>query len=113
VVGEQGLTLSGGQRQKIAIARAILRDPSILILDEATSMVDAESERQIGEALAAFATGRTCLIVAHRLATVARADRIVVMEAGRIADVGGHHELLERCATYRLLARTQLAPSAA
>ncbi len=110
-VGEQGLTLSGGQRQRIAIARAILRDPAILILDEATSMIDAESERAIGEALKQFAEGRTCLVVAHRLNTVERADRIVVMDEGRIVDIGAHAELLERCALYQSLTNTQLRRS--
>jgi ABC-type multidrug transport system fused ATPase/permease subunit len=107
-VGEQGLTLSGGQRQRIAIARAILRDPAILILDEATSMIDADSEGKIAEALDEFAHGRTCLIVAHRLSTVVSADQIVVMDQGRIVDVGRHEELLGRCATYRLIAERQL-----
>lgn len=110
-VGEQGLTLSGGQRQRLAIARVILRDPAILILDEATSMIDADSESRIGEALARFASGRTTLVVAHRLSTVVSADRIVVMEGGRVADQGTHAELLRRCETYRLLARTQLVGS--
>lgn len=110
-VGEQGLTLSGGQRQRLAIARVILRDPAILILDEATSMIDADSESRIGEALAQFSAGRTTLVVAHRLSTVVSADRIVVMESGRIADQGSHAELLHRCETYRLLARTQLVGS--
>ncbi|MCC6428127.1 MAG: ABC transporter ATP-binding protein [Phycisphaerales bacterium] len=108
VVGEQGLTLSGGQRQRIAIARAILRDPAILILDEATSMVDADSEAAINEAITRFGKGRTCLIVAHRLSTVLSADLIVVMDQGRIVDHGGHSELLERCATYRLIAQRQM-----
>ncbi|MEM9065406.1 MAG: ABC transporter ATP-binding protein [Planctomycetota bacterium] len=108
-VGEQGLTLSGGQRQRIAIARAILRDPSILILDEATSMVDAESEQEIATALAEFGAGRTCLIVAHRLATVLNADRIVVLDQGRISDMGKHEELLDRSEVYRQIAHNQLA----
>jgi subfamily B ATP-binding cassette protein MsbA len=107
-VGEQGLTLSGGQRQRIAIARAILRDPAILILDEATSMIDADSEAQIGAAIADFTEGRTCLIVAHRLSTVMGADRIVVMDAGRIVDQGTHAQLLDRCPVYRLIAKNQL-----
>jgi ABC-type multidrug transport system fused ATPase/permease subunit len=107
-VAEQGASLSGGQRQRLAIARAILRDPSILILDEATSMIDADSEAKIAEAVREFAKGRTCLIVAHRLATVVNADRIVVMDEGRIVDVGRHAELMTRCATYRLIAEHQL-----
>ncbi len=107
-VGEQGLTLSGGQRQRIAIARAILREPAILILDEATSMVDAESEEHIGEVLRDFCEGRTTLVVAHRLRTVLSADRIVVMAAGKIVDTGTHEELLGRCPLYRQLAVSQL-----
>jgi ABC-type multidrug transport system fused ATPase/permease subunit len=107
-LGEQGLTLSGGQRQRLAIARAILRDPAVLILDEATSMIDAESEARIGQALRDFARGRTCLVVAHRLSTVVNADRIVVMNAGQIVDTGTHAELLERCPLYQDLARHQL-----
>lgn len=109
VVGDQGLTLSGGQRQRISIARALLRDPTILILDEATSMIDSESEALIARAISEFARSRTCLVVAHRLATVVNADRIVVMDAGRVADVGRHEELLGRCPLYRDLARHQLA----
>ena len=108
LLGEGGSGLSGGQRQRLCIARAVLRDPSILILDEATSMIDADSEQKIAEALAEFSRGRTCLIVAHRLSTVVHADRIVVMNQGRIEDVGRHAELLERSATYRLIASTQL-----
>lgn len=107
-VGEQGLTLSGGQRQRVAIARAILRDPAILILDEATSMIDADSEAKIVAALADFSRGRTSLIVAHRLSTVLGADRIVVMDQGRVVDQGSHADLLSRCATYRVIAERQL-----
>ncbi|MDX2146912.1 MAG: ABC transporter ATP-binding protein [Planctomycetota bacterium] len=107
-VGEQGLTLSGGQRQRLAIARAMLRDPAILILDEATSMIDADSEAKIAEALQEFSRGRTSLIVAHRLSTVISADRIVVMDQGRIVDVGRHGELMKRCTVYRSIAERQL-----
>lgn len=110
-VGEQGLTLSGGQRQRLAIARAILRDPAVLALDEATSMIDADSEARITEALADFSRGRTTLVVAHRLSTVVNADRIVVLDAGRVADEGTHEELLGRCELYRQLARHQLVPA--
>jgi ATP-binding cassette subfamily B protein len=110
-VAEQGLSLSGGQRQRLAIARAILRNPAILILDEATSMIDAESEHLIGEAIADFTKGRTCLIVAHRLSTVVQADRIVVMDQGKIVDIGRHSELLTRCSVYQRLVRTQLVGS--
>ena len=113
VVGERGATLSGGQRQRLAIARAILRDPSILILDEATSMIDADSEAKIAQAISEFTRGRTCLIVAHRLSTVLGADRIIVMEHGRVVDEGVHEELLERCTTYRLIATRQLVPAQA
>ncbi|MEM0984567.1 MAG: ABC transporter ATP-binding protein [Planctomycetota bacterium] len=108
IVGESGLTLSGGQRQRLAIARAILRDPAILILDEATSMIDAESEAQINDALAELRVGRTTLIVAHRLSTVLSADRIVVLDEGQLVDHGTHAELLERCDVYKRLAERQL-----
>lgn len=111
VVGEQGLTLSGGQRQRLAIARAVLRDPAILILDEATSMIDADSEAAINDAINQFGRGRTCLIVAHRLSTVLNADLIVVMDQGRIVDSGRHAELLERCPEYRLIAHRQMQAS--
>ncbi|USN98714.1 MAG: ABC transporter ATP-binding protein [Phycisphaeraceae bacterium] len=111
VVGERGLTLSGGQRQRIAIARAILRDPAILILDEATSMIDADSEAQITAALAEFSAGRTTLVVAHRLSTVINADRIAVLDKGKLVDSGTHAALLDRCAVYRQIAERQLIPA--
>ena len=107
-VGEQGLTMSGGQRQRLAIARAILRDPAILILDEATSMIDAHSEKLINEVLGNFCKDRTSLIVAHRLSTVLNADRIVVLDAGAVVDQGTHEELMDRCSIYGQLARHQL-----
>ena len=110
VVGEHGASLSGGQRQRIAIARAILRDPAILIFDEAMSQVDPDSERKVHRTLAKFRVGRTTLLVAHRLATVLQADRIVVMNEGRIVEVGRHEELLSRCGLYRQLYQTQLSP---
>ncbi len=106
---EQGTSLSGGQRQRIAIARAIMRDPAILILDEATSQIDAESEARINDALKEFCKGRTSLIIAHRLSTVLGADRIVVMDEGRIVDQGTHEQLLSRCDLYARLSHTQLA----
>ncbi|MFF0788003.1 ABC transporter ATP-binding protein [Streptomyces spiralis] len=102
-VGEQGLTLSGGQRQRIALARAILTDPRLLVLDDATSAVDARVEHEIHEALGQVMGGRTTLLIAHRRSSLNLADRIAVLDHGRLADIGTHDELQERCALYRRL----------
>jgi subfamily B ATP-binding cassette protein MsbA len=109
VIGENGARLSGGQRQRIAIARAILKDAPILILDEATSALDSESERAVQEALETLMTGRTTLVIAHRLSTVEHADRIVVLSHGRIAEIGNHAELLAAGGLYASLYRLQFA----
>ncbi|MFZ2653261.1 MAG: ABC transporter transmembrane domain-containing protein [Burkholderiaceae bacterium] len=112
-LGERGVRLSGGQRQRISIARAILKNPPLLLLDEATSALDAESERMVQAALEAAMKDRTTLVIAHRLATVQRADRIVVMEAGEIVDTGTHAELVARGGLYARLAAMQFSGSSA
>ena len=103
VLGERGFSLSGGQRQRIAIARAILADPQVLILDDATSAVDATKEHEIRAALAEVMAGRTTLVIAHRPATIALADRVAVVEDGRVVEQGRHADLLARSARYREL----------
>jgi ATP-binding cassette, subfamily B, bacterial MsbA len=108
-IGDNGSRLSGGQRQRLAIARAIFKDAPILLLDEATSALDSESERAVQEALEALMRGRTTIVVAHRLSTIEGADRIVVMDGGRIAEVGKHHELIARNGLYAGLYKLQFA----
>jgi subfamily B ATP-binding cassette protein MsbA len=107
VIGERGFRLSGGERQRLSIARALLKDAPVLILDEATSALDSESEAMVQTALQNLMTGRTVFVIAHRLSTVRRADRIIVLENGTIADQGSHEDLLTRLGTYRRLYELQ------
>ncbi|MGE0405816.1 MAG: ABC transporter ATP-binding protein [Candidatus Korobacteraceae bacterium] len=109
IIGERGVRLSGGERQRIAIARALLKDAPILILDEATSALDTESESLVQRALVNLMAGRTVLVIAHRLSTIRRADRIVVLEGGTIADIGSHDDLMTRLGTYRRLYELQFS----
>ena len=111
-VGERGVTLSGGQRQRVAIARAILRDAPILLLDEATSALDAESETLVQTALERLMKGRTTIVIAHRLATVLKADRILVMDGGRIVEEGTHASLVKKGGIYARLAKLQFETGA-
>jgi ATP-binding cassette subfamily B protein len=106
-VGPRGSALSGGQRQRVVIARALLRDTPILLLDEATSALDAQSEHIVQEALNKLSAGRTTIVIAHRLSTIRGADKIIVMDRGRVLDQGSHKELLDRGGTYADLYRLQ------
>jgi ATP-binding cassette subfamily B protein/subfamily B ATP-binding cassette protein MsbA len=107
IIGERGVRLSGGERQRIAIARALLADPRILILDEATSNLDSESERLIQQSLVELMLGRTSFVIAHRLSTIVHADRIVVLEGGRIIETGTHTALMARSGLYRQMVEIQ------
>jgi len=110
IVGDQGARLSGGQRQRITIARAILKGAPLLLLDEATSALDSESEQEVQRALDGLMRGRTVIVIAHRLSTIRTADRIAVLEKGRLAEIGSHDELLRRNGAYARLHAAQFGP---
>lgn len=112
-VGERGVKLSGGQRQRLAISRVFLKDPAVVVLDEATSSLDSESERLVEEAMEDLLRGRSTLIIAHRLSTVLRADRVVVLERGRVVEEGTHGSLLSKEGVYAKLYRGQFRDAAA
>jgi len=113
LVGERGIKLSGGQKQRVAIARALLAEPRVLLLDEATSALDSESERLVQDAIDGASSGRTVMVVAHRLSTVRDADQIAVLSKGVVEDCGSHDDLMERCGTYQTLVRRQVDGAAA
>jgi ATP-binding cassette subfamily B protein len=108
MIGERGATLSGGQKQRIAIARTIFRRPAILVLDEATSSLDAESEREVQKGIDALLGGQTTIVIAHRLSTIFKADRILVFDKGKIAESGTHDELIDQRGLYANLLQVQM-----
>jgi ATP-binding cassette, subfamily B, bacterial len=110
VIGERGATLSAGQRQRLSIARALLKDSPVLILDEPSSALDAETEHGLMSALTRLMEARTCLIIAHRLATIRRADVIAVLDAGSVVQVGSHHDLVGTAGVYQQLCESQMLP---